>query len=362
MIKTTFNLSIYGSIKPIKDSNVFAMPIPPLERVKSFSPEAFEAFIAEWAIACVKPVYKDVYRIGGAGDKGRDVISEYENGDYDYFQCKRYDKKLMPSEYWIEFGKLCYYTFNKDIPLPRKYYIIASQGLGSKMLALIKDPESIRKGLKEYWEDKCETNIVKGTLIKLEGSLLKYINNFNFRIVDYYSIEKIIEEHRTTNYFYFRFGGNLKPIRTITVLPPTGIEQIEIKYITKIFDAYSDYKKMCVKMEALKTFPDLLKDFDRQRSNFYSAESLKRCIRDIFTNENEFENLMNEMYSGIVDFIEGDFNNGYDKLKKTMHEATKVNLSVSVVDRDLHFVGNDDKKGICHHLANEGELNWRDET
>ena len=362
MIKTTFKLFLYDDVKPVKDSNVFTMAIPPLERVKSFSPEAFEAFIAEWAIACVKTVYKDVYRIGGSGDKGRDVISEYENGDYDYFQCKRYDKKLMPGEYWVEFGKLCYFTFNKDIPLPRKYYIIASQGLGSKMLTLIKDPEKIREGLKAYWVDKCENKIVKGTHVVLEGNLEKYINNFNFKIVDYYSIEKIIEEHRHTNYFYFRFGGNLKPVRTIAVLPPEKIEKVETKYIMKIFDAYSDYKKIHIKMEILNKFPDLFKDFKRQRSNFYSAESLKRCIRDIFTNENEFENLKNEMYSGIVDFIEGDFSNGYDKLKKTMHEATMVNLSVSVVDRDLHFVSNDDKKGICHHLANDGQLNWRDES
>ncbi len=63
-------------------------------------------------------------------------------------------------------------------------------------------------------------------------------------------------------------------------------------------------------------------------------ESLKRCIRDIFSAESEFEILKDEMFSGISDFIQMEFKDGFDKLKKTMHESTRVNLSISRVDNE----------------------------
>ena len=110
----------------------------------------------------------------------------------------------------------------------------------------------------------------------------------------------------------------------------------------------------------MKIFDDLSKDFNKHRTYFYSAESLKRCIRDIFTNDDEFINLKKEVLSGVIDFTENtNFCDSLDRLKKTMHEVTKVNFSFSIIDRELNFVCNDDKKGIGHHLANEDLLYWR---
>lgn len=359
LLKTSFVITRLNKVEPLNDPNVFQESIPPLQRVRNFSPEEFEAFIGEWGIACAKPLYKDVYRIGGSGDMGRDVIGEYEDGTCDYYQCKRYDGKLTPSEYWVEFGKLCYYTFKKDIPKPQKYYIIASQGIGGKLLKIIKDPEKIRNGLIEQWDDKCSRSITSGQKIELKDDLLEYVKEFDFSIVDSYSIEKIIEEHRKTDYFYFRFGGIMKPQRGTVILPPSSPEKNEFNYINKILAAYSEKKQRSIILNELQQIPEFLSDFNGNRNNFYSAESLKRCIREIFTNENHFEVLKEEMHNGIIDFIKGEFTNGYDRLLKTMHESTKVNLSVSIIDRDLHFVTNQDKKGLCHHLANEDDkINW----
>lgn len=360
MLNTTFMLEKIDGLEPLNDPTVFATPIPPIERVRSFSHEAFEEFIAEWAIACTKVIYKDVYRIGGSGDKGRDVIGEYNDGTYDYFQCKKYDKKLSPSQYWLEFGKLCYYTYSNAIPTPKKYYVVASQGIGSTFEKLIKNNHAgIREGLIQNWYDKCEKHIIKDQPITLDADLEKYILNFDFSIIDYYSIEKIIEEHRHTHYFYFRFGGSLKPKRTVTVLPPPDVADSETNYVNKIFETYKDLKATDIHLLSIHLFPELLKEFNRHRTSFYSAESLKRCIREIFINDNEFDILKKEMHSGIVDYMEDYFESSHVKLNRTLHESTKVNLSVSIVDRDLHFVTNEDKKGICHHLANDNLLDWK---
>ena len=359
MISTTFDIVRMNKIEPLEDQSVFETIIPPLERVKSFSDESFEEFIAEWAVACVRTRYKDVYRIGGAGDKGRDVIAEYEDGTFDYYQCKKYSAQLQPSQYWIEFGKLCYFIYSGDIPMPKKYYIIASHDLSRKMRELIDNKENIREGLIKEWSSKCSKNIIEKKTILLSDELLNFIKAFDFNIIDTYSINTIIEEHRHTNYFYFRFGGNIKPKRNIKIEPPMNIESIEHKYLNKILLAYSENKKQCISIENIDNYNDLIKDFSRRRQEYYSAESLKRCIRDIFTTDNEFNILKEEMYSGIIDFIQFDFKDGFDKLKKTLHEATKVNLSISRVDNDLHLIGNEDKKGICHHLANDDLVDWR---
>ncbi|EDT73934.1 ABC-three component system protein [Clostridium butyricum] len=353
MIETSLQIKLINDVEPIQDPSVFETVIPPIERVKSFSPDQFEEFILEWVISCAKTKYKDVYRIGGAGDMGRDVIGEYTNGEYDYYQCKRYEGKLNPSEYWVEFGKLCYYTYNKDIPMPKKYYIIASQGLGPKMINLIKDEDEIRKGLITNWDTKCKNKITKSKAIELNSELRDYINKFDFKIVDTCSINKIIEQHRQTNYFYFRFGGVNRPTRSDKMEVPKDIDTKEFLYVKKIFKAYSENKGEDINIKNLTNYSDLNLDFNRHRRYFYSAESLKHCIRDIFIKEDEFNKLKYEMYSGIIDFIEEEFKDGYVRLKKTMFEATRVNLSVSIVDRDLHFISNDDKKGLCHEIAND---------
>lgn len=359
MIKTVLKLEKIDKVKPLDDPSVFETVIPPLQRMKEFSDEAFEEFITEWAIACAKPRYKDVYRIGGAGDKGVDVIAEYDNGSFDYYQCKKYSSSLQPSQYWIEFGKLCYYVYDKSISMPQKYYIIASHDLSKKMRALLNNKESIRNGLIEQWDTKCAENLIVGKKIKLDDELLDFIKKFDFNIVDTYSMNTIIEEHRHTHYFYFRFGGNLKPKRNITVLPPNIIENSETKYLTKILQAYSEYRGEEISIAELEGDQELKSDFSGRRQEYYSAESLRRCIRDIFTTDDEFDILKKEMFSGVKDYLKMGFQNGYEKLIKTMHESTKVNLAVSKIDYDLHFVGNDDKKGICHHLANEDQIDWR---
>jgi len=247
----------------------------------------------------------------------------------------------------------------KDIPMPEKYYIIASHDLSKKMRALLEDKELIRNGLIKEWNKKCSKDIIDNQTIVLEGAFLEFIKTFDFNVIDTYSINTIIEEHRHSNYFYFRFGGNIKPKRAIKVEPPIALDATERKYLDKILLAYCENKNEHIDTENLKKYDELLKDFNYRRYEYYSAESLKRCIRDIFSTESEFEILKKEMHSGVRDFAQNNFTDGFDKLKKTLHESTKVNLAISRVDNDLHFVCNDDKKGICHHLANDDLLDWR---
>lgn len=114
--KPKIDIELYGT-----DIN-----IAPIDKVHIMDEDSFEHFTLEWLYGCKKDKYSSIMRIGGAGDKGRDVIAYRKDGGVDYFQCKHYNSALAPSNYYLELGKLCYYTYTKDIPLPKSYYIVAS--------------------------------------------------------------------------------------------------------------------------------------------------------------------------------------------------------------------------------------------
>ena len=48
--------------------------ISPINKIKIMEENEFEQFTLEWIYGCKSSLYASVFRIGGAGDKGRDVI------------------------------------------------------------------------------------------------------------------------------------------------------------------------------------------------------------------------------------------------------------------------------------------------
>lgn len=59
--------------------------------------------------------YLTVRRFGGSGDLGVDISGFCSdkgfNGEWDNYQCKRYDHPLRPSDIWVEIGKIIYYSY-----------------------------------------------------------------------------------------------------------------------------------------------------------------------------------------------------------------------------------------------------------
>lgn len=340
------------------DKSVLNCVIPPRERILSFSAMDFETFICEWA--SFKGMYNDIHRIGQAGDKGRDVIAYLKNGKIHYYQCKRYKEKLTPSEFWIEFGKLVYYTFEGEIGIPEKYYIIAANNLSTKLLDLIHNPKRINIGLIENWKMCCKNKIKKGSTIELTDDFKKYIQTFDFSIVDTVDIDSIIRDYSKTPLFYFRFGGINVPKRNEVMATPKNINEFKEKiYLTQLLEIYSEWKSTQFTFNNINSDFDVYEDFMENRSYYYNAESLRRDLRDTYLGDNEFSLIKNEMFSGLRNFMKGNFASSYDKLNATLHESTKVDLTACTSHSLLNFIHNDDKKGICHHLVNEKRMRWK---
>ena len=331
--------------------------ISPIDKVKIMDEDTFEQFVVEWLYATNNGKYSSIFRIGGAGDKGRDIIAYYKDDSIDYYQCKHYNSPLSPSEFWIEFGKLCYYTYNKEIPMPKSYYIVASNGIEPSLINLLNNHKLINEELIRNWDKHCNGKIIKGFSIELDARLRKYIENFDFGIISAIPIEKVINDHIRTVYGKIRFGGApVEPPKGINV--PSDIDSEEIPYITALYDAYSDkVASQLNSIDDLKKY-DLNSHFERQRKFYYSCETIRRFVRDTFTDTNDFERLKQEVYDGIIEVYESDYSDGYERLESVMKQASIVNTTKSLLDSKLKLIGNGERKGTCHMLVNDGLIKW----
>ena len=69
-----------------------------------------------------------------------------------------------------------------------------------------------------------------------------------------------------------------------------------------------------------------------------------------------FEALQNDMHSGVVEVAEAPHTSGMDRLREVLTASTQVQLDGHAVLMSVSRP--DDRKGICHQLANEDRLTW----
>lgn len=346
--KPKIDIELYGS-----DVN-----IAPIDKVYIMEPDAFEQFTLEWLYGSKKTKYSYMRKIGGAGDKGRDVIAYYDNKSVDYYQCKHYNRPLSPTNYYLELGKLCYYTYKKEIAIPKEYYIIASNDVGPSLQDLIDDPTKLPIKLLENWDTHCRTKITKTKDIILDEQLRKYINSFDFTIIKTYPMAQVIDEYLDTIYGNIRFGGR-KITMPIPIVPSNTIEDEEMTYINALIEAYSDELKIqIVTIKSLEAYGKYFSHLNRQRKDYYLAETMRRFVRDTLTDSQQFNVLKDEIYSSIIDIHEQDYDSGYKRLIADLNQASITNTSKCLLDSKLHFIGNSERKGVCHMLVNDNLVRW----
>jgi len=332
------------------------IPIPKTRRVEQFSPEEWEEFTEEWA-SSLKTSYVRVARFAGSGDKGLDVVGFITdgtfNGGWHNYQCKHYAKSLAPNDIWMEIGKIIYYSFTGEYPPPEKYYFVAPKGVGTMLGKLLADPEKLKNKARENWPKYCDT-IVENVDSGLEGDLLNYFEKFNFSIFSSKSLVELIEGHSTTTFHSVRFGGGL-PVRPTPDVPPDEIATIESRYITQLYEAYSDHTGEEINDErSMEKRLELKRDFLRQRERFYHAESLRNFARDTVP-PGTFDDLQEDIFQGVIDVYETDHDDGFARMKATVSQSARLSVISSPLSTATKV---QDKQGVCHQLANENRLIW----
>lgn len=329
-------------------------------QISTMSADDWEEFIEEW-MSHKSSDYYDFERLGGAGDQGRDVVGYVDNPVgknayvWDNYQCKHYAAPLSPAKIWKEIGKICYYSFTKDYPFPRKYYFIAPLGVGTKLSNLLKNPEGLKKQLFENWESYCKNGITGISEIELTAELKAYIGSLDFSAFDKIATIKIIIEHSKTQFHVVRFGVPL-PERPITPEVSKNVGSREITYVKKLLSAYDSHaEEEITEVSEANKFKVYKNHLQRSREDFANAEALRNFSRDTMPN-GSFASIQKQVKSGISDILDSSYASGFDKVKEAVSEAKKLQLPITPLTSCITV---NDRGGICHQLANnDHEVTW----
>lgn len=138
-------------------------------------------------------------------------------------------------------------------------------------------------------------------------------------------------------------------------VPPEPMED-ELKYITELLAAYAEASSVgSISRKDLFSYPQYEADFHQRRKEFYAAESIRRGTRDVF---DQFDALKDETYNGIFDVHSGTFPHGYARLLSVMAVASTITINRCVLGQIPGWIGNGEKKGVCHILVNDGRIRW----
>ncbi len=331
---------------------------PPQQQLLLYAPGEWEEFVREW-VHSLKQTYSKVLRVGGAGDLGIDVAGFTDAkllcGVWDNYQCKHFAQALTPSDASPEIAKVLWYSFQKRYMAPRKYFFVAPKECGISLKKLLLKPDELRAYVVEHWDTQCANSVTQDQTIALDGAFLKHVDGFDFSIFDQRTLFEVIEAHRTTPYHAVRFGGGL-PSRPPVTAPAFQEREQGSRYIQQIFEAYSDHTKTdVVDLACLSGRQELTEHFHSQREFFYHAEALRNFARDTVP-AGTFEELQSEVHAGVRDVEGAPHADGYVRMNSVTQAAVNLHLTSNAL---LSVTKVQDRKGMCHQLANDNRLRWR---
>lgn len=147
--------------------------------------------------------------------------------------------------------------------------------------------------------------------------------------------------------------------RPTNVPVPKVATQDEQKYIEELFLAYGDAEGMDLfSADELSSFPDYSDDFEDRRIDFYAAETIRRGVLELKGSSltGQFDVLKDETYNGVKDTTRRTHPNGYERLLAVMEQAVIAPVTNYILSASPYWISGRIKKGICHHLVNDGKL------
>jgi hypothetical protein len=328
--------------------------ILPEHRLRVFSPDQLEIVIEYWLREAVERKYEHVVRWGGPGDKGRDVVAypnRAEKAVWDNYQAKRYATQLTPSDIWQEICKLVHWVTQGAYPAPRRYVFVAPLGCGSKARELLETSgEELRSQLLAKWDQHgsrfCPLDDIKDA-----------IKAFDFPEFDAAEAGELVADLKGTASYSVLFGGGLAKPRPPDETPPAEITTSELGYVAALVEAYDEHCPGGV-ADAQRALEDGTygPHLRRSRREFYCAESLREFSKDVLTEPDNFESLQQQIEDGIQNTLAKSFPDGYARVLAVCEHATTIQISDHPLRAELRPA---DRSGVCHQLANDGRVRWK---
>ena len=137
------------------------------------------------------------------------------------------------------------------------------------------------------------------------------------------------------------------------------MEEVEQGYVGELFKVIGELTGADISCEgdfaAHKQSRDL---FERSRMTFYSAEGLKELARDGMADAAYFDQLLSEFRHGLYYTYSAPAASGFKRLSETVKAAQTQQVSRSALN---DHINPPDREGLCHHLANNGDVGWCDD-
>jgi len=312
-----------------------------------------EQFVNDW-ISCKSKDYVEVARFSGAGDLGRDVVGflskKRHEGSWHNYQCKQYKKNLPTETAILEIGKILYYAYLGEFSVPERYFFVAPRGVNRKLEKLIYNPSQFKAKLIDNWEQYCSTKISDGLTIPLDEGLNTFICAFDFSTIARFTRDDILKDTCIKPVLHKWFGEDLGSAPRGQA--PAEVQDSELPYIKQLVGAYSqrcgltfaDYKE-------IEKHPDYSGHLSLQRERFYDADAFKRFYRDN-TEPEVLDSFERDIYHGVIDTFNAEHKDSLARVNAVMIQASNMQAAGPLA-RDARVPV---KQGVCHHLANEGDL------
>lgn len=334
-------------------------PVPPAARIRSYTPDEWEEFVREWATA-LPDTYVQIKLLGGAGDKGVDIAAfktdRLFEGPWDCFQAKHYKDPLSFSVAAPEMLKVFVAVIDGDYSLPDSYNFLAPKGLSTPFNMLVSKPTTLRSNFLDRLVGG--DTLVKGMGESMLRSVRALATGTDFGIFKSVEALDALNTHSRTRWHAGRFATSL-PTRGASEAPPPEYAPDEARYLQQLLAVYAErHPDKITDLSSVTGVPSMVRHLQRQRVSFFRAESLKGYAREAVP-PGTFEKLQEDIYSGVVDIADRDHPNGFTRLSEVLAQVGQLDLNrhklIAVADID-------DRKGVCHQLANDDRLTWVDET
>lgn len=306
----------------------------------------FEKFVFEWVKYCkYKNKNVDIYRIGGTGDHGLDIVVFNGSSEIAY-QCKHYSKKINKAtirdivikilwHYYIDFNCKKY---------PEEIVIIALSDFSVDGVRYLQNKDIMKKDCLDNFKNSLDNECIHRQE-KDENKFKTYLLNFAYEKVSSTPLSSIVSDYYNSEIGFFRF----KKDRAIFKRVDINEAEYDLKFVNQIERALDSSD---------------LNDDDKAeylciaKSDYFSAVSLKETCYYFFGNYDEFMFIEKE----ICDFLNQRKFETYPTMFKRMNDILndvgKFSLDSSFLNYSLHMVTYMDKKGTCHMVVNDEKFYW----
>jgi hypothetical protein len=328
--------------------------LTPAKQLRVYGDELWEEFILEWAVA-LGTEYESVMGTGGANDRGVDIAGFVSaakgfDGEWDCYQCKHYKDALTPTDAWPEILKIVVGVMDGAFTWPRKYFFVASRGVGPTLKGYLNSGDRLRKAVLVRLNEKGLTDIETDQTL---ADVIAKVGALDFSNFSALEPHVILAQHARTQWHSVRFGLPL-PARTAHDPPPQQVVTSEQLYVRKLLDVYDErYVGEQFTPPAALSDPRTREHLRRQREAFFSAEALREFASESVP-DGTFERLQDDMWEAVVETCDGAYSSGWTRLTSVLQQAVLAPLSNDLMPR----VDPLDRRGLCHRLANEDRLGW----